>query len=176
LPVDDASSRILALRNRTRRYRRHCWRDAIHHGSRYFRCNDDDAAVAAVPAAPAGAANCCACDDDVGARRAKSPSSSDNHCDDAWSPLTTAAPSGCASALLGTLLSRRVRPLLSSVAAALILTWRPRDGRDCRFGPSPPCHSTRIRCTLSLGTRDSSYRVISSRRRAMNAVECPMTK
>lgn len=39
-------------------------------------------------------------DGDDGGRRATSPSSLDNHCAGAWSPLTTVAPSGCVSALL----------------------------------------------------------------------------
>jgi len=103
--------------------------------SRCFRCSDDDedavaAAVVAATAAVAavadpGAASCCVSGDD-GVRRATSPSSSDNHCDDAWSPLTTAAPSGCVSALLDTLVSRGVRLLLFS-PDVIILTWRSRN-------------------------------------------------
>lgn len=134
-PIDAHSTPLLvSSRNRTRRLRR-CYRDVqCRCVSRCFQCSDDedDAVAAVVVAATAtaaavvaavdlGAASCCASDDD-GARRATSPSLSDNHYDDAWSPLTTAAPSGCASALLDTLMSRGVRLLLFP-ADAMILIW-----------------------------------------------------
>lgn len=132
-PIDERSTPLLvSSRNRTRRLR-HCYRDVqCRCVSRCFRCSDDDedAVAAAVVAATAtavvaavdlGAASCCA-SDDGGARRATSPSLSDNHYDDAWSPLTTVAPSGCASALLDTLVSRGVR-LLPFPADAMILIW-----------------------------------------------------
>lgn len=66
-----------------------------------FGCNEG------VAADPVGDWN----DGDDGGRRATSPSSLDNHCAGAWSPLTTVAPSGCVSALLDAGLSEGRLPL-----------------------------------------------------------------
>ena len=65
-----------------------------------------------------------------GGRRATSPSSADSHCADAWSPLTTVAPSGCASALLDTLGSAtggrlRLFPLLYMAPRVVLFIQTP---------------------------------------------------
>lgn len=78
-----------------------------------FGCNEG------VAADPVGDWN----DGDDGGRRATSPSSLDNHCAGAWSPLTTVAPSGCVSALLDAGLSEG-RLLLYMAPRGIRFMWR----------------------------------------------------